>query len=374
MNAETPQAQQAQTLTWDDVRAPLRDVLGDAFERWFQPITATVEGGGDRAVVLRVLAPNAFHCSWIREHYRTTLEAIWRGQAPDGQVIFIARDQPAPTPPQLPAKVMQLPLFPADTRPTSNDLARSALFAAIKGKDRQRLHDVEIATVDGIKILFDGEQLNQDDHDTLMQLVFMAQHTPLGEEVTVPAHTILKALGRGTAGKEHEQLKAEITRLVKGSLTLKAPRFEYIGHLLDDAGQDKCSKYWVYRINPKLKDLFGLDQYTLIDWQQRKNLKRKDLARWLQLYLATHAAPFPVSVEFLRTESGSRTAELWKFRQLLRAALEELEKNHDIQIWEIDANDLVYLDRGKAISDSQRRSLANPKGKRRRKTSARVSR
>lgn len=93
----------------------------------------------------------------------------------------------------------------------------------------------------------------------------------------------------------------------------------------------------------------------------------KDLARWLHLYLATHAAPFPVSVEFIRRESGSRTAALREFRRMLRYALDDLKANGDIAAWEIDDNDLVNVDRGKAISDSQRRHLARPKASRSRK-------
>jgi hypothetical protein len=365
--------QQAPEPTWEAVREQLREVLGEAtYEHWFQPITASI-AAQDGMAVLHITAPNTFHRDWIRDHYRAAIEALWRHCAPGGQVMFTARERPAPPARSVPAKVIQFPLFPEETRPTSNDLARSALFAAIKGKDRQWWRNEKIATVDGIEIICTGEQLNQDDHDTLMQLVFMAQQQPLGEEVIVPAHAVLKALGRGTGGSAHEQLKAEIERLTHGGLKLIGQRYDYIGHLIDYAVQDKRSKYWVYRLNPQLRQLFGLDQYTLIDWEQRKNLKQKDLARWLHLYLATHAAPFPVSVEFLHTASGSRTAELWKFRQRLRLALEELENNQDIKAWEIDQADLVHIDRGKAVSDSQRRHLAKPKGKRRRKTSARIS-
>jgi hypothetical protein len=69
------------------------------------------------------------------------------------------------------AKVIQFPLFPESTRPVSNDMARSALFSCIQGKDRRFIKDALLATVDGVEIRFTGEQLNQDDHDLLMQLI-----------------------------------------------------------------------------------------------------------------------------------------------------------------------------------------------------------
>src|ERR1700675_3365777 len=87
---------------------------------------------------------------------------------------------------QLPAKVIQFPLFPEAKRPVSNDVARSALFSCVQGKDRQMLEDALLTTVDGVEIRFTGRQFNQDDHDVLMQLVFMAKHKALGDYVTIP--------------------------------------------------------------------------------------------------------------------------------------------------------------------------------------------
>ena len=254
--------------------------------------------------------------------------------------------EPAPAlEPKPPAKIIQFPLFPDETRPASNSLSRSSLFAAIKGKDRVLLKDCQLETVDGWKMFFSGEQLNQDDHDTLMQLVFMAKHKPVGEYVTVPAHAILKGLGRDTGGKAHEALKAEIKRLVAGTVELSSARFDYIGHLVEDAAQDKTNKYWVYRLNPKLSEVFRFNNYTLIDQQRRQDLKRKDLARWLQLHISSHATPFPMKVETLRDLSGSRAKSLRHYREALRRALDELKANGDIAAWEIDSADLVHIDR-----------------------------
>src|SRR4029453_2876785 len=72
------------------------------------------------------------------------------------------------------AKVIQFPLFPEATRPVSNDMARSALFSCIQGQDRLFIKPARLATVGGVEIRFTGEQLNQDDHDVLMTLVFLA--------------------------------------------------------------------------------------------------------------------------------------------------------------------------------------------------------
>ena len=275
----------------------------------------------------------------------------------------VMKDTPPRSEPEPPssAKIIQFPLFPEATRPVSNDMARSALFSCIQGKDRRFIKDALLATVDGVEIRFTGEQLNQDDHDLLMQLIFMARAKSVGAWVTMPAHTILKALGRQVGGKQHRDLRADIFRLAAGTVSIRIARdrIEVTGHhLLAKAAQHEDSRYWVYRLDPDLAFLYGGESYTLIDWDKRLNLKGKDLARWLQLYLATHAKPFPVKVDTLRELSGSRTKALRSFRGQLRLALDALISNHDIEQWWIaQQTDLVTVERGEAVTASQRRHI-----------------
>jgi len=262
-------------------------------------------------------------------------------------------------------KLLRLPVIPQETRPAVNVICNSALFAAVQGKDRQLLNKRLLDTQDGVEIIFSGEQFNQDDHDVLMQLVYLASQHELGEPITVSAHSLLKALGRGTSGKEHDQLKAEIERLVDGTIYLKTKRFDYVGHLIDDAQQDKKTRFWTYRANPTLGKFYDVNNYTLIDWESRKALKGKALARWLQLQLASHAHPFPMKVETIRRLSGSRAKSLRHFREQLRIALDDLKANGSITSWQIDESDKAHVDRGDAISASQQRHLAKPANRRR---------
>ena len=277
-----------------------------------------------------------------------------------GTVMKDAAPRAEPEPPSS-AKIIQFPLFAEATRPVSNDMARSALFSCVQGMDRIFIKDALLATVDGVEIRFTGEQLNQDDHDLLMQLIFMACEKPVGAWVTIPAHAILKALCRQVGGKQHRALRADIFRLAAGTVSIRIARdrIEVTGHhLLAKAAQHEDSRYWVYRLDPDLAFLYGGESYTLIDWDKRLNLKGKDLARWLQLYLATHAKPFPVKVATLRELSGSRTKALRSFRGQLRLALNALISNHDIEQWWIaQQTDLVTVERGEAVTASQRRHI-----------------
>ena len=288
---------------------------------------------------------------------RATLERL-------GNVMADAPPILAPEQPST-AKIIQFPLFPDATRPVSNDMARSALFSCVQGKDRRFIKDTLLATVADKEIRFTGEQLNQDDHDLLMQMVFLAQHKPLGSWVMVPAYGMLQALGRQIGGKQYRELRADIARLTAAMVIIRntETKREVFGHhLIAKAEQDEQTRHWMYRLDPDLRALYGDMTHTLIDWDQRLALKGKDLARWLQLYIASHAKPYPVKVATLRDLSGSRAKALKNFRGKLRLALNDLVNNDDIERWEIQMpQDLLFVDRGATISASQRRHLGRNK-------------
>jgi hypothetical protein len=134
----------------------------------------------------------------------------------------------------------------------------------------------------------------------------------------------------------------------------------YVGHLVESAYQDTRKppekRHWKIQLNKNLKSLFDANQFTLIDWEKRKTLKRKDLARWLQLYFDSNVNQYPISVIWLKEESGSTTKELWKFRENLKKALEALITAEFIIAWRIDEADLVHIE--KIYSKSQQRHVS----------------
>ncbi len=303
------------------------------------------------------------HDPIMRERFKNIYWGMQRREAAEKAAAADPRPAP-PRPDEKPkAQVIQFPTFPTETRPIVNEIARSSLFSAIQSKDRQLVENAPVSTSGDTKILFSGRQLNQDDHDVFMQLISFGSTRPAGEYVIVTGHSLLKALGRGTGKSQHDQLEAEIKRLVDGSVSIKAKRFTYFGHLIHDAKKDEESGHWVFRLNENLLPLFGVNCYTLINWEQRKQLKG-DLACWLQLYLATHADPFPVKVETLHQLSGSKAKALRHFREKLRLALDALQAAGHIKAWYIDETDLVHIDRGEAITDSQQRHLTKPRSRR----------
>ena len=119
--------------------------------------------------------------------------------------------------------------------------------------------------------------------------------------------------------------------------------------------RDEATGRTVLEINPKLAAFYGPTQWTQIDWEQRQRLRGKPLALWLHGFYASHAAPYPLRVEYLHKLSGSQTKQVWKFKQNLTQALEELAAVGAIQAFEI-RDELVHV--RTVPSKSQRKHLA----------------
>lgn len=268
--------------------------------------------------------------------------------------------EPEPEPePQAPAKVIQLPLWPEPKRGVPNSVLRGALFAAIQGKHRAALKRELLETPQGIEIRFTGWQLDQSDLDVWEQALHLARQHPLGTRCHFTAHSFLKALGRRTGGTQHEQLKEEFARLGGGFVEITHGRITYGGSLLELIRDEEDGRY-VIEINPKIAALYSAG-WSSTDWEQRLALKGKPLALWLHGYYSTHAAPLPVSVEYMQRVSGSRNGKLKSFKQKLIKAHEELQTVGAIKDFEIK-NGLVSVDN--MPSDSQQRHLKRAKPRR----------
>ena len=82
--------------------------------------------------------------------------------------------QNPPEPKKEPAKVIQLQFWGDDYRAAPNAVFRSALFPALRSKEkenRQFLKNEEIFCVAGLKNLFPGEQFDQSDLDVYLEIL-----------------------------------------------------------------------------------------------------------------------------------------------------------------------------------------------------------
>lgn len=251
-----------------------------------------------------------------------------------------------------PSVANSLLTWPDATRGVPNAWLRGALFAAIQGKERRALKRELLATVSGIEIRFTGWQLNQSDLDVWETIVHLARRQPYGQRLEFSAHAILKALGRATGRSQHEWLKEVVARLYSAGIEITATGagFSYFGTILKGVRDERSGRY-IVELEPRLMAVYQTG-WTQIEWSQRSTLRSKPLALWLHGWYSTHADPFPLKIETIRSLSGSNNKSLTDFRRRLSAALDELKAISAIKAWKL-CGDLVHVDRRPAPSQQR---------------------
>lgn len=252
------------------------------------------------------------------------------------------------------ATQLSLELWPDAVRGVPNAVLRGSLFTVSKQRATAKKREL-LAAVEGIEIRFKGERFNQTDLDLWEMLLHLARMQPLGNQVEFTAYSLLKELGRGTGGKDHDDLKEDIARLLGGvvEITWTDTNKTFLGHLVEKAYRDETTQRYVVVFDQKMLGLYE-GGYSYVDWQRRKALKGNSLAKWLQGFYASHAAPYPYKVETIKNLCGSTTARLTDFRRLLKAGLDELVKVGSIESWSIK-DDLIHIE--KIPTKSQARHL-----------------
>ena len=245
------------------------------------------------------------------------------------------------------SQLIQLPLWPEPKRGTPNSFIRSALFAAIQSKDRVFLKEVTLASQKGIAVKFTGEQLNQEDLTVWETLAHLARQHPLGHMCEFTAHGLLKSLGLHTGLSQHKQLHSTIIRLTACAVEITHEGKTYFGPLVKSGLKDDLTNHYRIELNRELIRLFGENQWTALDWQQRQQLRGKHLAQALHAFYSSHKQPFPVKIDTLRGYVGSKNQQKAGFKIKLRNALDDLQEISFLSGYEI-AGDVVSVRRALA--------------------------
>jgi hypothetical protein len=268
--------------------------------------------------------------------------------------------------PAKPAQV-QLPIWPEAVRAVPNGFLRSALFGAIAKGRRRYIDGEQIAAIDGIEISYTGQRLDQGDLDVWQSVLHAVRVQALGSRCRVTSYALLKLMGKTDTGKNRATLHKRIERLRATALTIRQGRYSYIGGLIAWAAKDEQTQEWVIELDPRLRQMFAADQFTLLDWSVRHELDGRQLAQWLHGFYASHAKPLPMRMETLLKLAGSENDTPRSAQQKLRHALDAVAEAFAVHgehfTYEI-RGDLVHVE--KTPSASQRRHLVNKTRKRRR--------
>lgn len=255
-----------------------------------------------------------------------------------------------------------LPAWPESVRGVPNGVLRSALFGVIAKGPHPYMERVVIHSLDGVKIIYTGRRLDQCDLDIWETVLHIVRLKALGGEIRITAYQFLMLLGVSDTGENRSILNRRLSRLKATGIDIQIGHYGYEGSLIDEVYRDTETLQYVLRVNQKLHALFDIDQWTALDLSIRIELKSQPLAQWLYSFYATHAKPYPISVEKLRDLCGSETKELRKFKQLLKRAFEFVTdacKKHG-KVFKAEINEgLAYVNR--QPSKSQQKHLDKKK-------------
>lgn len=242
-------------------------------------------------------------------------------------------------------KPVQLPLWFDNQRGTPNSFLRSALFPAIKSRDRQILEDEVLDSQKGVKVIFTGQQFNQEDLTVWEAVVHLVRQQPLGTIYQLSAHSILKNAGMHTGKSQHTQLFESLLRLTKATIHIVHEKYgQFAGHLINSVIDDRTPHYRI-TVNKELMGLYSGNQWTPIDFEQRNLLKGKPLAQALHGFYSTHQDPYAVKLATLAAYVGSRSKDKHAFRQKVFKALKELVDIGFLDRFAIDNEHMVMVER-----------------------------
>ena len=161
-------------------------------------------------------------------------DALKKGKAPPKKPIppkqVIVNTQRTDSAPFL------LPLSPDGSRLVPDAVLRSALFSVVKKGSRPFYRDPkEIATLEGTKILYVGEQLDQGDLDVWETVLHIHAERggELGRKVRMTGYELLKLMGMKNSGSNRVVLTTRLSRLARGTVIIDTPKYSYEGAILD---------------------------------------------------------------------------------------------------------------------------------------------
>ena len=237
--------------------------------------------------------------------------------------------------------ITRLPSCPDEKKPVPNAILRSSLFSVIEKGARAYEKRVLKAAVNGVTVKFTGLQLDQSDLDVWLGCLHLLKEVPAGTSVNFSMKGFLKLLGKNAGKSDKEWLRDSLTRLSACLIEIGNGKLFYSGHLINEFYRDEVNCEYSITLNPKILSFFSNNSWTGLDFEKRKELKGKAVAKWLHGFYSTHSTPHPYKVETLKDLCGSK-AELKGFRRILKKSLMDVSTITGWTYW-IDESDLVNV-------------------------------
>jgi hypothetical protein len=216
-----------------------------------------------------------------------------------------------------------------------NSLVRNSLFGMTKKGVRKKFINERISSFKNMEIIYTGEQLDQADLDVLLVItkIFFQNNNHFNDYENISTIEVINALKIKRTGHAYSMINERIKRLVKTTLEIvyidknNKRSKEIITHLLMSYEKNSDGDNAKFSMHINMVNL--LKDSTIINMIDRLNLGNDQLSKWIHAHYSTHATPYPIKLETIRSLCGS-TAEIRRFKSEVKKRLELISFNNFI--------------------------------------------
>ena len=246
-----------------------------------------------------------------------------------------------------------MPVWDDDKRAITNSIARSAVFSVVEKGEIVPLLQQRVAAPANYEIIITGEQLSEADRDVYLQAIHYFRGCRPNEEVRISPRDFLLSIGRKDGLDNRRWLWNSVRKIAKTLLEITVPlrekRIKFIGSLLTVVSEETNGIPGEIRMRLPLDALrlYNTDCKTFLSMTRRLSLKGSgsQLAKSLQAKIYSHKEPFPMKLETLMEQCGSRCRRITDFKKALILSLDLLIGNQDIEGYAISKEGLVTIQR-----------------------------
>ena len=247
-----------------------------------------------------------------------------------------------------------MPVWDDDKRAITNSIARSAVFSVVEKGASVELVKQRVPAPSNYAIFITGECLTEADRDVYLQAMHYFRGCKPNEEVRVNPRDFLLAIGRQDGTENRRWLHEAVLKIARTLLEITIRvgderRIKFAGSLLSIVAEETAGIPGEIRMRLPLDALrlYNADSRTLLSMTRRLSLKGpgSQLAKSLQAKIYSHKAPFPLRIETLMAQCGSRTKRVSDFKKQLVLALDLLQQNGDIEGYGLSPEGLVEIRR-----------------------------
>ena len=301
---------------------------------------------------LYLLCPSASEedICFIEDNYNDLLYDLLRQKGFNGKIFYIQEYKGVNGGTIVEAKIAVYDIF----KPIPFVFIRSALFSVVRSEDREELISVSIQTSPNQIIIFTGEELNQYDLDVLLAIIDTI--TEQGVYYNTCETTITDMLRKLDKKPYCDDCRTSLIRSLERMKKMDIKVYYEDINKREILSDSLIQNYKIVApsiknrnfeleitLNHEIRSLFKGNKYSYINSRVRKQLGRKQLAKWVYDFFCSHHStieePCKYPIEEIRRLCGSKVKNIYKFTQLLEKALKEIKEacreNNEEFIFEI---------------------------------------